>query len=456
MISQKTDTANFTLSVTDSFGSTKQVSLRPDQSIFAGTSNNCGLKLSGSGLSEIHCRLELTDGQLIIQDWMSATGTLVNGEAISAESEINIGDVIGVGDYRIEIATAVDAASAGSSADTSPEPSSAAPIQSVQADSVPNTPEEMGQQEQQEEEPTDIECLATDDSDAFALDIPDDFFAFEEEASYDHETVALLHAEIEELQAALAQRDAEFESQSTLDSSSAGPESDFGQTDKMLARMQELIDEANRSDERVALLEEMLLAAEIATRAEKEERGHLEGWVGDIEKRLSQREDEHAAEVGSLRRRIEESDKAQQNLHRKLKEAAFRGGAPKQYEDTLESLQASNRQLQNDLAESQQKSLSAEQKLGEMSERQERELREERVKLAQEQAKLSRMRFELSSKLSDVETLPKSENPVETETSNRIQALRAHLREIHEQEKLEEKEAPLTKRLAKLWRRVEY
>ena len=46
--------------------------------------------------------------------------------------------------------------------------------------------------------------------------------------------------------------------------------------------MQELIEEANRSDERVAILEDLLHAAEDASRSEIEERAQLEAWVGDI------------------------------------------------------------------------------------------------------------------------------------------------------------------------------
>ena len=52
----------------------------------------------------------------------------------------------------------------------------------------------------------------------------------------------------------------------------------------MLHRIQELAEEANRADERVLILEEMLHAAEDVNRAEVEERAQLEAWVGDIEK----------------------------------------------------------------------------------------------------------------------------------------------------------------------------
>ena len=83
-------------------------------------------------------------------------------------------------------------------------------------------------------------------------------------------------------------------------------------------------------------------------------------------------------------------------------------------------------------------------------------MREERAKLAKEQAAVSRLRYELSSKLTEIEQMPKSDNRADQETGQRIRALREHLREIHEQEKDEVKESTLATRLAKLWKRVEY
>jgi DNA repair exonuclease SbcCD ATPase subunit len=223
----------------------------------------------------------------------------------------------------------------------------------------------------------------------------------------------------------------------------------------VLQRMQELIDEANRSDERVALLEEMLHAAEDANRSEREERHQLEAWVGDIENRIGQREDEHHAEIGLVRNQLERSLSQQKRLLRQLKDAASGGDAASQYEHSLEQLQQSNQELQEALAEAQKESLSLQQQVERSGEQQEQLLREERAKIAQEQAKVARLRFELTAKLSAIEELPKPENNADNETSARINALRQHLREIHEQEKQAEREAPLTRRLVKLWKRVD-
>ena len=289
------------------------------------------------------------------------------------------------------------------------------------------------------------------------MDLDNDFFKFEEEETYDRETVALLHAEIEDLQAALAQRDAdglyERSDQSHIE---VAPSQFRRNSDDVLQRMQDLIDEANRSDERVAILEEMLYAPEEASRSEKEERNQLEAWVGDIEKRIGQREDEHVAEIEALRQRLEESALQQERLQRQLRQAAAGGRAPQQYEETLENCKRATKNCRTNLAESTKERLSLEQRIEQLAEEKERVIRDERAVIAQEQAKVSRLRFELSSKLADFEELPKTENHGDKETAHRIQTLREHLREIHEQEKKEDKEASLATRLAKLWKRVEY
>jgi DNA repair exonuclease SbcCD ATPase subunit len=262
-----------------------------------------------------------------------------------------------------------------------------------------------------------------------------------------------MRAEIEDLQTALAQRDAERFDVSSDQQTDAGRADEA--SDEVLQRMQELVDEANRSDERVAVLEEMLHASEDANRSEQEERHHLEAWVRDIEKRIGQREDEHVAEVEAMRQRLEESSEQIHRLQQQLRRAAQSGSAPKQYEETLENLQKSNQELQEQLAESQKQCFSLEQRLEEASDGQERALREERATVAKEQAKVSRLRHELSSKLAAIEEMPKSENQADKETAHRIQTLRQHLREIHEQEKLEQKDVSLATRLSKLWKRVD-
>jgi pSer/pThr/pTyr-binding forkhead associated (FHA) protein len=493
MITEQTKHAVVTLTATSKSGAIKRHELAAEQGIFIGKSSNCGFQLDGEGLSDIHCRVGLDDGEVWVQDWMSAEGTQVNGQEIASNEKIDAGDVIKIGNHEITVAYGSMASVTAAEADGAAKPPVAAeskpkskspsrtPEPVCPTESTPSA-EQLESESAIESSPeSDVEStsLSNDsgeqlsssaeadvqvssrltesaeaaDEEPATMDFSADFFDFEEEETYDRETVALLQAEIEELQTQLAQRDAERANESF-----EAPVADNvpEESDQVLQRMQDLIDEANRSDERVAILEELLHAAEDASRSEIEERGQLEAWVGDIEKRVGQREEEHAAELDALRNRLEQSSEQQDRLQQQLRHAATGGSAPKHYEDTLENLQQSNKQMQDDLAEAQKQCRVLEQRLKQQSEDGGEAVRTERANLAQEQAKIARLRFELSSKLASVDEMPKSENSADRETAHRIQTLRQHLKEIHEQEKKEEKEAPLTTRLAKLWKRTEY
>ncbi|MGV3482846.1 MAG: FHA domain-containing protein [Planctomycetaceae bacterium] len=444
-----------TLTIQDASGGSREYRLRDESGVFIGKSTNCGLQIASPELSDIHCRIGLERGRVWVQDWMSAQGTYLNGQLIDAQMDVNVGDVIQIGRTQISVlaehrqainssvanaeATAFESASRNSrlDADDVDDNELSPPIEPTGACELPAY--------------DDVAAAPDDQTDAF-----DFAFNFEEETTYDRETVALLRAEIEELQTALAQRDA-ASAFDRPDEPGHGRGDDImsDPSDEILRRMQELIDEANRSDERVSILEELLHAAEDTHQAEQEERNQLEAWVTDIEQRIGQRDAEYAAEIEALRQRLDESHSAQNRLQRQLQEAAFSGSVPKQYEQSLQSLQHSNLQLQEQYAQSQKQCLALEKRLEELSSEQERSLREERIQVAQEQAKLARMRFELSKKLVEVDELPRASSAADVETSHRIRALREHLLEIHEQEKQAEKESSLTTRLAKLWKRTE-
>ena len=465
----------------DASGSSRSYELGSDQGVFVGQSSNCGLQVRGEGIGDIHCRIGFEDGRLQVQDWMSATGTRVNGAAIDSPTELVTGDVIEIGSQQITVgAAAIPSGDSQTSSQESKlgtgelapetvEPHSdhpdgvfeqnsdvlddpSAAIESI--DSISHdAPESM-------DEPIDfapVDAPAPEGGmlGSDAMDFDADFSAWEEEETFDRETVELLKAEIEDLQAALAQRDSE--QFNDAESGFASPIPTNSESEDVERRLQELIDEANRSDERVALLEEMLHAAEDSNRNEIEERNQLESWLTDIEARLTEREEEHAAELNALKQRLETAQQEQDQLQRKLSLAASYGGnAPQQYEETLEKLQQANRQLQQQLDERQKQQSVLEKQLEEAESQQDSALREERASIAKEQARLSRMRFEISQKVADVEMLPKEGNEEQKEMSHKFLALREHLREIHEQEKKEEAEASLTSRLAKLWKRVEY
>ena len=104
MIEQQTRSETFKLTATHEGGSVQHHELEANQSVFIGSSSNCGFRLSGKGLSDIHCYIAIKNRTLIVQDWMSSEGTRVNGELIETQLEVSPGDVIEIGPHQISIA----------------------------------------------------------------------------------------------------------------------------------------------------------------------------------------------------------------------------------------------------------------------------------------------------------------------------------------------------------------
>lgn len=444
MIHSETEQTHYYFSVTCSDGTVGRFELEPGKNLFIGSSSNCGIRLPGQGLSPIHCHITQEDGNVFVKDWMSKGGTNVNGQRIDDATRLVPGDVITANGNTIRFESRID------------------PVQRACMPSV-NTIETISKVDGHDilnpEHAEDVHCfpqaVVADEDDFFEFDFSEDE---QEVMPVDGETIALMQAEIDELRSAVAQRDAELalRTAQSISSDDWGNGINDDDNSKLLARLEELIDEANRSDERAAMLEELLHAAEDSNRSEQEERRQLENWVSEIESRIARREDEQSAEVEILRQRINDAAVQQQKMLKKFKDAIQANNASQQFDETIENLQAQNHSLQSELDQLRKERGSLIQKVEDLSVGQEKALREERASIAKEQAKLARMRYELSSKLAEIQASPQAGNTADQETATRIRALREHLREIHLQEKQEEKESSLSTRLSRLWRRLEH
>ena len=54
--------SNVTLLVMNHQGVRRDHTLEPNQGVFVGKSSNCGIQLNDESLADIHCRLELSEG----------------------------------------------------------------------------------------------------------------------------------------------------------------------------------------------------------------------------------------------------------------------------------------------------------------------------------------------------------------------------------------------------------
>ncbi len=468
--------------------------VQANQSVLVGKSSNCGVQLRGHDISDIHCSIGFEEGQLWIQDWMTASGTKVNNAPVTSQTFFGQGCVVEIGSYKIQISSAQKATlttNSGNDAkhftaaphvdeENSIEQSSCKPIQksaqstvpvakrnalpqnALPQNALPNS--EMHHSETPLDDLPASELMApTDETEHAHSTFKDtgvvprmqpgsgiDLLAQEEE-TYDRETVELLLAEIDDLRTALSQADAQHVSVAD----SLPEDSDDADSDRVLARIQELSEEANRAEERVLLLEEMLHAAEDTNRSEVEERTHLEAWMGDIEKRVGQREAEHAAEIAALRQRLDSADKANAKLQRQVQHTGAEGECTDPHDgDVLEQLQRENGELQNTLAEVTKDLRQLKQKFENQSEESDTALREERAKIAREHADMSRLKYEYAQKIKELEELPASTAHADPSRQSLLEH-RQHLRELNKGQKKRPASPSLSSRLKSIWNMID-
>ena len=452
------------LSVISSGKANASFHLRSDHSVFIGTSNNCGLSLSGADIDDIHCYVRYEDGKLWVEDWMSKSGTLINGEPIAERTEVHLGDCIQIGSNQIALQSADPAIlAAGPRLAVAAAPiiddnqlGLQVPSNRFDDDQAINSFDNHDIDRPVEYESIDQQA-SSPEARGRVNDFDISFFDPDEDETSENATIELLRAEIEHLQAALAQQDARLlnDLSDAQEAATAAPTATDGTADLVLGRMQELIEEANRSDERAAMLEELLLAAEVANAAEVEERRQLEAWIDDIEQRLAQRDAEHQAEVEALQQRLTQAGQIHERLIQQLRQATANPSAPPFDPTYLEQLQHDYQQSQQELAESKRECAKLQQRLSQLAEEPQQAVREDRVRLAEEHKQNTNLKLELASKRNTVAGSSEPERHPRANADQRIQALRDHLLQIHEQEQQAASTMSLAGRLKRLWQRID-
>ena len=473
-----TSSISYALLVTGEQGTSRHP-LQHGRSVVIGSSPHCGIQIAGKDVASMHCVIDLNDGVLGIQDWASPTGTIVNGTPITARISICENDQVKIGSATIAIRRTVtdldrdekDHEPATQSDECDLEDSyltSEIDLENAVDDSAElETETPIGERSSDEVPPPEPEPVAVQHDWASGFDAPidhpaasDPWDAADEFDQYDAETVQLLKAEIDDLRSMLADRDAQvdqFSRSSCFDTANEQVDHSDQDAGVLQRRVDELLAEAAENDERVQIHQGLLEAAELKNQAESEERLALEAWVGEIEHRMGQRETEWKAEIESVREQLSVVENERNQLQHKLREVASRFGAKDVYRETLDQLQADNATLQQQLGKLRKQAGALKQQLDNVQNRESEEIQHERALVAKERADVSRMRFELSRKLSEFEQSTPAKMPADQDIDVRVQALRSHLREIHEQEKREREERgeSLFSRISGMWKKMD-
>ena len=430
--------------------------IRDGERLFVGSDESSDLRLIDDDVASTHCVISAESGRITVRDCYSQAGTSVDGNRISemqvtANAEIRIGT--GVILVNLDSQRTADADGGDTNA-----------LLSAVRDQKPaqQLPSETKSTAHNEEHERNLNASHKTISD---LQLQLDQARAENEVlhnrlatvattspisdsdPYQEEMLELLRAEVMDLQAALAEQH-----QASTDQTSDSPAVSSGEdilakddAEKLVDRLEDLLQELQERDDQVATLTELLGAAEEANRAERDERKQLDAWLKDIEARFGCREQEWQVERNKLHSDIEniaaERDRA---------EAAINADSSNTKLEAAQNVLTALR----DTAESQRLQLvEAEQTVAKLRHQVElagpAQPHEELVQLAEERADIARQRQELEASRRDA---PRSGA---NEATLKLQVLRQHLNEIHQQERKEKEERKLSSRISRLWSRIE-
>lgn len=463
--------------------------LEENNSLFVGSGSSCRVVLQGAGIEPIHCMFWMNEQRIVrVQDWNTDIGFTINGHGVSAETILNSGDELCIGENRIvavlspevhqrvehqllslnrsqqmnndvsEIELADDQPNLGESRDL--------PLDEVVAEQLDSRSVAVDSESESQES-------AASKSPAFEYDVMADLDSVDVEAEesasefgFDgiatgHENSAMLNEgrdeelelmrmEVDQLRFELAERDAQLDNFSDMNLEPEPAHDKDEETIQLVNRLEDLLGELQVSDDRVRGLEDLLRASDQATQAERDERRQLETWVTEIEQRVAEREAESEAELGRVKDQLDETTarhkQTQIHLKKVLQSKSVASGEAaedlilsfrEQVEELEKRLEASTTEIDQlrRQAQSDEKETASRDAMHEM----EQKLLQQQVETARERAEMSRQRAELEQLKSELEEkLRTAKNTGNGDT--RLQAMRQHLREIHEEEKIEREE----------------
>ena len=472
-------------------------------SLTVGAAEDCEIRLQDDGVAEMHCMVGVTNGKAWIRDCYSPSGTLVNGRRVT-ETKVTPDDEVKVGPCCLSFSfddkpstsdTSFTTPSRSTAQKADPSPRVAERLATPQAtgprngETAPAGHDPLGRNSvagQTEADDASGMAQLRDELDQALEQIVELRGQLKRQRGqqvsrsatpaadpFQQEMIDLLRDEVSQLQAELAARDAQLAELEQLTPDETDTPQGAPASEGLLDRLEQLLDELDRKDEHLRSLEDLLRTAEEATKAEHEERAQLEAWVADIEQRFGARESEWEATVTELRRQLDERTSERDRAEGALEEAACdsQADAGDLHERLVRNLREQVAGLERRLAESERQAAGPSPRPAESPEggspayvqaKVDEQLRAERVELARERAALARAQAEFERArqqgpgADDDAAGPASASwATGLDSSQRIRALREHLKDVHDEETKQRQSRGLSGRIASLWRRIE-
>lgn len=471
--------ASARLTVHSHRGDASTYELAAGDMLLVGSGASCGVVLQDADIAAMHCTLSLVDGTVRVRDWNTSSGTYVGGQKVDFEMSVPFDMDIKVGSYRIEVD--LDEPSAETSAiETLDKVDSLLNEATSSAASEPQPVESRAEvfSEEPAEQPITVERNEPefDDFDFQLESSNDDKCEAYDTSAFDDDTLELMKAEVELLQSELAERDArlaELESLADIDGN-LGDSFDAGdspEVDRLVERLEQLLDELERSDERMSTMADLLRTADDANAAEIEERRQIESWISEIERRLTERESERQAEKQVLETAVADLTKQLKRAEQQLEQTGSEQAAGEANNQYLSQMRQEYETLKQRLQDSETARESLREQLESADVKNaeartqaaiEEALREERLAIAQERTQFSQERAALAREKSELDRikdkLEEERQKLEADPDSadqRIRAFRDHLREIHDTTPAVVQPQGLSSRIGRLWRRIE-
>lgn len=459
----------FTYSVQIPGGAYITRKLREGETVSVGSDGTADLRLESPGIAGMHCLLSRSDHHVNIKDCYSPAGTYVNGQKIQS-LDVTGNCCIKLQGIEIQLKRAGDTTPVVESpSETITESQRIEPnetaieLESNRLD-LDDTVESftLDAHETEVSHPTDFESLneiqrlmneleESKTENAVLrerLDILPKQASSPEEDPIQKEMIDLMRQEIEALQQELEKRNSEqfqFDLQTDSLPVEAMPSRD--EVERLVIRLEELLEELEGKDEQIQVLQDLVLASETANQAEQEEREQLTKWLGEFEGRFEDLAGEWQAENDLLKRQLEKLEEERISTMTALasdtkgaKAEALRRMVDSQREQLVESqtelhfLKEANTELRAQLEEAQNASP-----------------KEEEIRLARERAEIARMRHDLEVKLHKA-TQSKGLNGQPTDgVEQKLRDLTQELRDSHNRDK---PNASLSSRFLSLWSRL--
>lgn len=450
----------FTYSVQIPGGAFITRKLKVGDTVSVGSDDTADLRLDSPGVAGMHCLLTVEEGGLCIKDCYSPSGTIVNGQRIQ-DLKVTGGCMIKLSEIEIEIKNK-----------NQPDAPQVTVVKEPAQLAAPMTeepePPQIDAQKLIKQLTESTEEIVPELSHAPSGEVSQLLFELEQSKTeneilrerldslpkqssvssggdpFQEEMLDLMKQEIVALQQELEKRNSQdYQFELNCESVSTDPLPKREEVEKLVDRLEDLLDELQQKDEQIQVLQDLVLASDSANHAEQEEREQLAKWLGEFEERFELLSQEWQGENEHLKSHV---DRLEQE--RLVAVEALSADSSSVKSETLKRMTDS---LRDDLSASQNEIKDLKSTIadlnGQLKATQQASPREEEVRLARERAEIARMRHDLEVRLQKLQKADSESGVVE-------QKLKSLTDQLREPNKTEKANASLSKRFLSLWGRL--